>query len=261
MARTPRKISETKYYHIMIKGNDDKGIFIDDEDKWIILNIVRKKLKMQALTMYAYCIMETHAHFLIKEDKENISDIMKRINISYASYFNKKYNRVGHVFQDRFKSECIDCEKNLLPVIRYIHNDPTEYIVNQLNYKWSSYQEYIHKNIQTLIVENEKILSLFAEEYDEAIKKFIQYSNVENNDIFLDVEESIENIINKMIERYLYKNNIRLKDLGYKKNIRYRIDLILMIKDKGNLSIRKIAQLLNLSRGMVYKVLNEHYKK
>ncbi len=68
--------------------------------------------------------MDNHVHIVIKEQKDTISRIMKRIGASYAHYYNKKYKRVGHVFQDRYKGETIEDEKYLLAVIRYIHNSP-----------------------------------------------------------------------------------------------------------------------------------------
>ena len=71
--------------------------------------------------------MNNHVHIVIKQGKDEISRIMKRINTSYATYYNKKYERVGHVFQDRYKSEAIiGSERYLLTAIRYIHNNPVK---------------------------------------------------------------------------------------------------------------------------------------
>jgi REP element-mobilizing transposase RayT len=85
--------------------------------------------------------MDNHVHLLINEGDDEIGKIMKRINISYSYYFNKKYGRIGHLFQDRFKSEGIDSDAYLLSVVRYIHNNPVKagLVKNIEEYKWSSY--------------------------------------------------------------------------------------------------------------------------
>jgi putative transposase len=82
---------------------------------------------------------------LIKEEKEDLGIIMRRIGASYVYWYNLKYERSGHLFQDRFKSEVVNDEKYLLAVVRYIHQNPLKAgIVNNINdYAWSSYSEYI----------------------------------------------------------------------------------------------------------------------
>lgn len=252
----PREVNESKYFHIMVRGNDNKKIFIDDIDKEKILQIVKKYSDEKILFLIAYCVLDTHAHFLIKVE-EDISTVMKKINISYAYYYNNKYNCKGHVFHDRFQSSCIKDSNYLLAVIRYIHNNSLGYGVEKklITYKWSSYKEYIQ---QKVFLSNTDVLSQFGKTYEDAIKNFIYYANSENNDIFLDIEESIEYKINMMIERYLCKYNIKLKDLGYKHNKHHRIKLVLMMRETGKLSIRKIGELLQLNRGIVYNILKEH---
>ena len=96
----------------MLRGNARENVFIDDQDKGKLLKIIFEKKKDELFLLYAYCVMNNHAHFVLKEMKESISNSMKKVTTSYAIYFNKKYNRVGHVFQDRFRSEVI---KMILP--------------------------------------------------------------------------------------------------------------------------------------------------
>jgi len=87
----------------MLRGNERKDIFIDEEDKGKFIKTVIKKKANEVFILYAYCIMGNHLHLVIKEQKEQISKIIKKIATSYAYYFNNKYRRVGHVFQDRYK--------------------------------------------------------------------------------------------------------------------------------------------------------------
>ena len=94
----------------MMRGNELKPVFLDHEDKEKFLNIMLAKKDGASLRLYAYCIMDNHIHMLIHAIEQPLERFMKRIGITYAAYFNKKYNRVGHVFQDRFRSEAIEDE-------------------------------------------------------------------------------------------------------------------------------------------------------
>ncbi|MCC5468750.1 transposase, partial [Pelosinus sp. Bkl1] len=88
--------------------------------------------------------MDNHIHLIIKEGKDPIASIVKRIATSYSYYFNKKYKRIGHVFQERFKSENIEDESYLLAAIRYVHQNPVKPGIGAVDgYKWSSYRDYI----------------------------------------------------------------------------------------------------------------------
>lgn len=88
--------------------------------------------------------MDNHVHLIVKGEISNLSRAIKRLNISYAMKFNKKADRVGHVFQDRYRSEVIVDEPYLLHVTRYVHNNPIKAGIasHPWGYRWSSYQEY-----------------------------------------------------------------------------------------------------------------------
>jgi hypothetical protein len=84
---------------------------------------------------------------MISEETEEISKFMKRIAVSYVYYFNKKYKRVGHLFQDRFKSEVVDKDEYALALVRYIHHNPIHHFYTDKleDYNWSSYKSYLSK--------------------------------------------------------------------------------------------------------------------
>ncbi len=260
MSRVPREVSESPYYHVLVRGNGKQRIFLDDEDKEKILQIFKKYSDVDLLKLIAYCILDSHAHFLLKIEKYNLSTIMKKVNITYAYYYNCKYDRTGHVFYDRFKSACISDQEYILPVIRFIHNDPINDGIVQKHdaYKWSSYKDYVEPNNDTFIFYKKIILSQFDSNTREAVHKFKVYTKTENKDLFLDVKDSIENKINAILETYLAKNNIKLSELGYKQNKPHRTHLVLMLKNTDKLSIRKIGEVLQLNRGVVYKIIKEH---
>ena len=153
MARQIRKKSGTGIYHVMLRGINRQDIFEDNEDYLQMTSILRaqserydeKGVRLPPFcTFYAYCLMSNHLHLLIQEREDNISDIVKRIGVTYAHYFNKKYERNGHLFQDRFRSEPVDDIEYFVTLLRYIHQNPLKAgIIENINdYPWSTWKDY-----------------------------------------------------------------------------------------------------------------------
>ena len=91
----------------------------------------------------AYCLMENHVHLLVCDPKQKTPLMMKKLGVSYAQYFNRKYDRTGHLFQDRYLSEAVEDDAYLLMVFRYILNNPRKAgICATRDYPWSSYAQY-----------------------------------------------------------------------------------------------------------------------
>jgi len=248
----------------MLRGNERKDIFIDEEDKEKFIKIVFQKKTNNAFKLYAYCLMDNHLHLVIKEQKETISQIIKKIATSYAYYFNHKYKRVGHLFQDRYKSETIEDEAYLLSAIRYVHNNPEKAeITKKEKYKWSSYPNYIDLlNHHREIPEIKEILEMFSSDIERALKEFIHYSNQYEEKNFLEMEETIkseidEENVNEYINRYLKSRNLKKEDLKRKEHTKQKEELIRRLTKRSNLSKRKIAILTGVNRETVRKVSEE----
>lgn len=160
--RYRRGKSETGMYHIMVRGIDRMSIFQDEEDYNRYLETLLRFKKSNNYELYSYCLMSNHVHLLIKEVDEPIERLMKRIGVSYVNYF-KKYKRVGHLFQDRYKSENIDTEQYLLECSRYIHNNPVKANLVKLpeDYLWSSYPCYLKKIDKSGLININLILDHF----------------------------------------------------------------------------------------------------
>jgi len=248
----------------MLRGNERKDIFIDNEDKEKLIKIILHKKADETFKLYAYCIMDNHLHLIVKEQKETISQIIKKIAISYAYYFNNKYKRVGHLFQDRYKSETIEDEPYLLSVIRYIHNNPEKAgITKKEKYKWSSYSNYtVLLNHHREIPEIKEILKMFSSDKERALKKFIYYSNQYEEKNFLEMKETIkseidEENVNEFIQGYLQSRNLKKEDLKRREHTQQKKDLIQQLTKRSNLSKRKIAILIGVNRETVRKVSEE----
>lgn len=133
MVRKGRETSGTGIYHVMLRGINRQDIFEDAEDYQTfikILSSVQNRLDDVAMTritvchIYAYCLMPNHVHLLLSEKHWHVGDVMKAIASSYVFYYNKKYGRIGHLFQDRFKSEPCNTPEYFFTLFRYIHQNP-----------------------------------------------------------------------------------------------------------------------------------------
>lgn len=164
----------------MCKSISEVTLFRDCEDKEIYLSLVKKYKKLYDTKIYGYCLMDTHAHLLADANGADISKVMHCINFSYAMYYNKKYQREGHLFKDRFKSKIVDDDRYLKTVSLYIHNNPTdicEFKDCPEKYAFSSLGIYIGKRRDHLnIVDYGFIMGFFGNDLCTARKNY--YSHV-----------------------------------------------------------------------------------
>ena len=259
MARLQRTYSNSGYYHIMLRGNERKKIFLDDEDRQKFIAIIRKKKIATNLLLYAYCLMDNHVHLVLRDDKNEISIIMKGIATSYAMFFNNKYGRVGHMFQDRFKSEAIEDERYLMAAIRYVHNNPVKagMVENPEQYKWSSFECYITPDHMKTIVDADYILKIISENQRAAIDEFRRFSIKKNENQFMDEDsDSIRTLEDGEVylKRYITNNWPGVDKAEIRKNKRIMNEVIVELRTNTNLTIVKIACLLGVNRGMVERI-------
>ena len=138
MPRTARIKSASGIYHVMLRGADRRIIFGDDEDCMTFLDILYHIRKKHKFGLYALCLMGNHVHLLIREEAEPLQIIMKRLGVTYVSYYNLKYDLLGHLFQDRFRSEPVETTTYFMDVLRYICQNPVKagLCKSPQEYKW-----------------------------------------------------------------------------------------------------------------------------
>ena len=120
------RIEVCGYHHIYNRGVAKSDIFLNNSDKEKFLEILSETSKEYKFNIHSFCLMDNHYHLLLENQKENLSDGMRQINSQYASYFNKKYRRVGHLWQDRFKSWYVLNETYLFTLFKYIEQNPVK---------------------------------------------------------------------------------------------------------------------------------------
>ena len=143
---TRRIQSEANIYHVVARGTGKQIIFENDEDRKHFLNLFRKTLNDFDAEAYAWCLMSNHIHLLMRCPIDTLSKMMQSMLWTYAVYFNKRSDRVGHLFQERFRSEPVNDDPYFLTVIRYIHQNPVKAGIATIEeYSWSSYNEYMSR--------------------------------------------------------------------------------------------------------------------
>ena len=174
MPRKPRIHYPGAVYHVIARGNNRENIFNKEPDKEKYLNLLIKYKEKHDFYLYAYAFMDNHLHLLIEVKDVPLSTIMQALQVSYTQYFNKKYDRVGHVFQQRYKAILCRKDKYLLTLIRYIHENPVKAgLSHTLEYKWSSHKDYI--KAQNHIVSIEPVMGYFDNGLREAVNKYMQF--------------------------------------------------------------------------------------
>ncbi|MGV8907636.1 MAG: transposase [Propionicimonas sp.] len=140
MPRHARQLAGSGIYHVMLRGVNRDSIFIEDGDSAMFLRALSQAKDASGCQVFAYCLMSNHAHLVLRSGEEPIGTVVKRLGVRYAGWFNRKYGRVGHLFQDRFRSVPVEDDAHLVTLLRYVWNNPVEagMVARAEEYRWSS---------------------------------------------------------------------------------------------------------------------------
>ena len=129
--------------HITARGNARQAIYEDDQDRRTFLEYLSKVIKRYECLCHAYCLMDNHYHLLVERQSPTLSKGMKHLNGNYTQAYNKRHNRVGHLFQGRYKGILVDKDNYLLELSRYIALNPVRarMVRSAKDWPWSSYAE------------------------------------------------------------------------------------------------------------------------
>lgn len=252
MVRTAREKSNSGIYHIMLRGINKQSIFEDDEDRFKLIEVLGKYKEISQCRIFAYCLMDNHLHILLQEIQESSSVLIQRISSSYVIWYNRKHERCGHLFQERFKSEPVDTDRYFLTVLRYIHQNPVKgKIVNDVaDYKWSSYNEYIKGG---RIIDKDAVLEMFSNKRTEAIKEFIQFIRTQNDDICLEISEYKVTMSDEEL-RYRIQSQLGIEAIKICHEIKAKQDDILrIIKKVHGTNVRQISRITGLSATRIWR--------
>jgi len=165
------------FYHVLHRGNAGEAIFRSKRDREKFLENVAKAVERFRIKVHTYCLMTNHYHFLVETPEANLSRAVQWINVSYAAYFNRKRDRIGHLFQGRFKSILVDADEYLKHLSRYIHLNPVKanMVEQLLSYPWSSYPAFAGKAKAPGWLEVDWLLSLFGKSRKRACTAYRRF--------------------------------------------------------------------------------------
>ena len=260
MPRTSREISGTGIYHVMLCGINKQDIF-DDEDDFlhfiqILHSLVDRHDEQGAClppycTIYAYCLMSNHVHLLIREKEGAISETVKRVGVAYARYFNKKYERTGHLFQDRFASEPVNSIEYFMTLMRYIHQNPVKaHIVKTVeDYAWSSWAEFEGTARRERICDVAAVMNRLGR---ENLREFVN-TPVENPGV-LDIDsKSAGKLTDEEVEEKLVELSGGSSPHDIKKMKRPERDRMLKQICELGANPRQVSRITGISYGVIFK--------
>ena len=195
MARPLRIEFPGAIYHITSRRDGRENIYLDEDDRYLWLNIFRSVCKRMQWKCHTYCLMTNHYHLVIETPEPNLSAGMRQLNGVYTQSFNRRHGRVGHVFQGRYKAVLVDKESYLLELCRYVVLNPVRARVvrSVVDWKWSSFRAMVGEEIRVEWVEVDWILGQFGSSRQEAILNFIDFvqQGLESPSVWNDVRKQI----------------------------------------------------------------------
>lgn len=177
MARPIRIEYPGAVYHVTSRGNANRPIFKDEQDRKSFLELLGLLVDRFKWRLHAYCLMNNHYHLLIETPKGNLSNGMRQLNGIYTQSFNRRHGRAGHVFQGRFKGIVVDKKNYLLDLATHVVLNPVRLRVvkSPRDYKWSSYKATAGLEKAPSFLTTDWILSQFGKQLKTAQEKYRSY--------------------------------------------------------------------------------------
>jgi putative transposase len=158
MPRIARIAPRDHIFHILTRGNNRQDVFRDELDYKKYREILDRYKEKYHFRLYHYVLMNNHVHLVLETQEEggSLAEIMKGINLSYAQHYKRKYDHIGHFWQDRFKSILISSDQYLLACGSYVELNPVRagIVKDPGDYRWSSYRVYAHGKKDLLVDEH-----------------------------------------------------------------------------------------------------------
>lgn len=264
VARKQRIYYPGAVYHAIARGNNKEDIFYDSRDKNKYLQLLTKYKEKYGFELFAYVLMNNHIHLMVRVNDHSLSKIMQGIQLTYTQYFNYRYSRVGHVFEQRYKAFICEKYAYLMKLICYIHQNPVRAHMSEgINYLWSSHRHY--NQGRNGLVKPDFILDMLHQDRERAIILYRQLVDAPlvSTDLELEGEETeieTENSAPLLPRVQFYSNelhNLTLDDLAEKLSTEHCIDGKEML---SKCRVRKIVKARNqfifeaVNRGLASKV-------
>ncbi|SFD86608.1 REP element-mobilizing transposase RayT [Lentibacillus persicus] len=250
MPRGPRLKSPSGVYHVMMRGVNKQAIFEDDSDRYKLLETLKRYKPVSEFKLYAYCLMNNHIHLLIREEKEPLAKAIQRISSSYVHWYNAKYDRVGPLFQGRYRSENVLDSAYFLTVLRYIHQNPLKAGLSNdvLTSRWTSIAAYYTSSDD--LVDVDLGLRLFSPDRKKSIPLFTAYMQEKNDDTCLTYSDKVR-LEDEEIRSFLKLKGVTNTSALQRLEIKERNAILLELKEMEGVSVRQLSRLTGISRSVI----------
>ena len=200
MARAQRIEYAGALYHVTARGNEQRAVFLDDQDRERFLRVLAESVGSFEIRLYLFCLMSNHVHLVVETPRGNLGRFMHRLQTAYTVYFNHRHERHGHLVQGRYGARLVEKDAYLLRLSRYVHLNPVftrslrnrpvrERVALLRQYPWSSYRSYIGQNRPLPYVDYEPILATVHSGRPgqaEAYRRFVETGISEVDTTFLE---------------------------------------------------------------------------
>ena len=252
MPRQAREVSPTGYYHIMMRGIDRDFIYQSSADKTYLVKLLKEVDRWE---LAAYCLMDNHVHLVVQGELGALSLALRKINIRYAMYYNFVHERVGHVFQNRYRSEIVENDRYLAHLVRYVHNNPVKAgLVDEAGqYRWSSFGEYLGSENLVSSKQKQVVLGLLPKG-PEGFKIFhLEPDEHEYLDTAEEIDRDRQRRAHAIVEVYCGSRGIVGRSFA-KSDPQQTEELVAALLRHTKLSHRRIAKLLEINAYVVHQV-------
>lgn len=185
MARPLRIEYPGAFYHVMNRGHRRETIVADDRDRQRFISCLSRMAEQFGVLIHSYCLMTNHYHLILETPEGNLSRALQWLNVSYATYYNRRHDYVGHLFQGRFKAVLLDAGEYLGALSRYVHLNPVRAGIasRAWGYAWNSCRYFVGSQNPPDWLETNRILAGFGRSTKAAkqsYKKYLSEADVPN---------------------------------------------------------------------------------
>ena len=254
MPRKPRLFSSTGMYHITLRSINHHIIFEEDADYQKFLFILSDCKTKYDIDIFAYCLMNNHIHLLLYAAPDKLPTFFQSLGTRFVRWYNRKYSRCGHLFQERYYSSPVENASHYLAALVYIHNNPVKASMCRFasEYRWSSAAAFYGKK--------DPLINL-SHSYEIAGSKDALYQYFAVNDI--SGEESLVSTVGKQPKQlisdenalYIFKSVTHLTSTSEVQNLTKikRNDYIRNLRQNG-LTVKQVARLMDVSVTTVKRI-------
>ena len=254
MPRKPRNMSSSGIYHIILRSVNQHIIFEDDSDYRKFLFVLSDCVKKYDSRIYAYCLMDNHVHLLIYSSPDNLSSFFQSFGTRFARWYNTKYSRSGHLFQDRFYSVAIESDSAFLSALLYIHHNPVKANICRYpsEYRWSSFNAYY--GAKNPLVNTDYAYSTCGSK--ESLLRFFAKEQISSDDkLFINDYREAPHFFTDEHALSVFRSLTNLASTSEVNTLKktQRNDYVRKLRCRG-LTVKQVARLMDISETTVKRV-------